>query len=135
MASSVYSHSKKRAKNQNIPRKTPLFFKKQALRKAVKNVFWKAIMGITLHSTYAQNIVYNGHMKKNNFAKIALVLAGALSLASCDLGSFIRILTSLTPIGANIDDDRENREIKLEYETGEGFLAIIIESTTEGPRV
>ena len=62
-------------------------------------------------------------MKKNTFAKIALVLAGALSLASCDLGSFIKILTSLTPIGANIDDDRENREIKLEYETGEGFLA------------
>ena len=62
-------------------------------------------------------------MKKNRLARIAVVLAGALSLASCDLGSFIKILNSLTPSSADYDNYREHLSIALEYEDGEGYAA------------
>ena len=60
-------------------------------------------------------------MKKNHLARVAVILAGALSLASCDLGAFFHILGSLTPTTGNMDDPREHLSINLDYHDGENY--------------
>ena len=77
------------------------------------------------------NIVYNGHMKKNRVAKLTVLLAGIFSLASCDLGAFIRILDSLSPSSGELDNSREHLSIALDYQEGEHFAATETKYTYE----
>ena len=67
--------------------------------------------------------MYNGHMKKNRIARLSVLLAGILSLSSCDLGAFIRILDSLSPTSADVDNSREHLSIAIDYHNGEHYTA------------
>ena len=62
-------------------------------------------------------------MKKNRIARIATLLAGVFSLASCDLGAFFQILGSLSPTSGEADDPREHLSINLDYHDGEHYKA------------
>ena len=62
-------------------------------------------------------------MKKNRIARIATLLAGVFSLASCDLGAFFQILGSLSPTSGEADDPREHLSINLDYHDGEHYTA------------
>ena len=62
-------------------------------------------------------------MKKNRIAKLSVLLAGIFSLASCDLGAFIRILDSLSPDAADVDNSREHLSINIDYHDGDHYTA------------
>ncbi|MBR6865825.1 MAG: hypothetical protein IKM80_01090, partial [Bacilli bacterium] len=62
-------------------------------------------------------------MKKNRIARLSVLLAGIFSLSSCDLGAFIRILDSLSPTSADVDNSREHLSIAIDYHDGEHYTA------------
>ena len=111
------------AKKQKIPCKTPIFFKNEVSQKKFFSHFAKGFGPTCILVCTRGNIVYNGHMKKNRIARLSLLLASVFSLASCDLGAFIRILDSLSPDSAAYDNSREHLSIALEYEDGEHYTA------------